>query len=165
MISTPGHKYYLPTREKWTSACELHVGDIVLLSSGKYATVEAVRAIRYDEAQTTYNFEVEESHTYFVGTGVCVHNRGSCGLKPSSDKTAGPHSTFKRDPSTGKITHYATYKPNPLNPSGFDEVLRFDGVGAAHNGIPTPHIHNKSLPGGCRPAFLWEIPGLGGGKY
>jgi len=96
IISTPGHKYFLPDNtkrreldevhehacyyglsEKWVSAKHLKPGDKVLLASGEYGTIETVRDINYTEPQTTYNFEVEGYHTYFVGkTSVCVHNKG-----------------------------------------------------------------------------------------
>ena len=80
IISTPGHKYYLPNTKAWVSAEELEVGINVLLSNGEYGIIEAIRAIHYDTPQTTYNFEVADVHTYYVGTGVCVHNR-TCGGK------------------------------------------------------------------------------------
>ena len=88
-----------------------------------------------------------------------MHNgcRSTNKLKPDSN-SQNPHSTFKRGPN-GNIEHYATYKPNPKNPTGFDEVLRYDGVGKAHRGIPTPHIHERNL---IRPANPWEIPKMGG---
>ncbi|MCL2860923.1 MAG: polymorphic toxin-type HINT domain-containing protein, partial [Firmicutes bacterium] len=98
IISTPGHKYYLPFNnenrnpneihehagyevlsEKWVSAQDLKVGDKLLLSCGNYGIVEKVRAIHYEKPQTTYNFEVADFHTYFVGEqSVCVHNNGPC---------------------------------------------------------------------------------------
>lgn len=49
----------------------------------------------------------------------------------------------------GKITNTATYKMNPQNPSGFQEVKRVDRVGVPHNGVPTPHVHEN---GKVRPA-------------
>lgn len=49
-----------------------------MLTDGSYGIIETVKAIRYDEPETTYNFEVEDFHTYYVGTGVLVHNKG-CG--------------------------------------------------------------------------------------
>ena len=155
--STPGHKYYLPEKKAWKSASLLKKGDKVLLSSGGYAIIEFVKSKHYDKPQTTYNFEVKDFHTYFIGIGVCVHNRGCNVLKPDPN-AKGAHSTFRRDPKTGQITHYATYEPNPLNPTGFDEVLRYDGVGKAHGGIPTPHVEGKSIPGRVRAAYPWEIP-------
>lgn len=64
----------MPESKKWVSAKDLVVGDTVLLSNRNKTKVEAVRAIHYEEAQTTYNFEVEDFHTYYVGAGVLVHN-------------------------------------------------------------------------------------------
>ena len=88
-----------------------------------------------------------------------VHNlncgKSGRGKKLAPDpKAKGTHTTFKRDPS-GKVTHYTTFQPNSRNPSGFDEILRFDRVGKAHGGVPTPHVHT---PQEVRPAFMWEIP-------
>ena len=73
-ISTPGHKYYLPESKTWVSAEELKVGDEVLTSEGQRAIIKAVRPIHYETPQTTYNFEVEGFHTYYVGNGALVHN-------------------------------------------------------------------------------------------
>ena len=73
--STSGHKYYLPEKKEWRSAEELKEGDKVLLWDGRYGIIESVKSKHYDKSQTTYNFEVEDFHTYYVGTGVCVHNK------------------------------------------------------------------------------------------
>lgn len=82
IISTTGHKYYLPEAKEWISATKLKVGTKVLLSDGSYGTIEKVRDIHYDTPQTTYNFEVEDFHTYYVSTGVLVHNMNGvpCGV-------------------------------------------------------------------------------------
>ena len=99
IISTPGHKYYLPNNtvrreeerpiehaayadlsEKWVSAYALKKGDIVLLSDGRYGIIEKSISVQLSAPETTYNLEVEEFHTYFVGENpVCVHNAG-CSL-------------------------------------------------------------------------------------
>lgn len=73
--------------------------------------------------------------------------RGKNRLQPNPE-ASGDHSTFKTD-IDGKITNTATYKMNPQNPSGFQEVKRVDRVGAPHNGVPTPHVHEN---GKVRPA-------------
>ena len=86
IVSTPGHKYFLPETKEWISAENLKVGTKVLLSDGSCAIIEAVRAIHYDEPQTTYNFEVEDFHTYYVGTGVLVHNRNCNDLGKAGEK-------------------------------------------------------------------------------
>lgn len=79
IVSTPGHKYYLPLTKQWVSAKDLKVGDNVLLSNGQLDNVQKTRSIHYDTPQTTYNFEVEDFHTYYVETGVLVHNQ-NCGF-------------------------------------------------------------------------------------
>lgn len=78
IVSTPGHKYYLPLTKQWVSAKDLKIGDTVLLSNGQQAKIQTTRSIHYETPQTTYNFEVEDFHTYYVETGVLVHNM-DCG--------------------------------------------------------------------------------------
>lgn len=85
-------------------------------------------------------------------------------IKPNPE-AGGSHSVFKKDPVTGQTTNYKTYEPNSKNPSGFDEVLGYDGIGKAHvnktNGEKLmPHIHDKTAPGGVRTPEQWEIPKL-----
>ena len=87
---------------------------------------------------------------------------GRGGNKLMPDPAAqGPHSTFKRDPTTGKVTGHAEWTPNALNPHGFDQVKRVDTQYAhphTDRGVPTPHTHEKSAPGGVRPAHPDELP-------
>ena len=86
-------------------------------------------------------------------------------------KAEGAHTVFRRDATTGKITHYETYKPqtNPRNPTRWESVMRYDGNAAsgAHfnkvtkQDIFSPHMHDASCPGGIRSALLEEIPSGG----
>ena len=165
IVCTGGHLFYV-VGEGFVEAKDLKISDQLLLSSGKRVIIEEIQVEQLEKPETTYNFEVADFHTYYVAANnVLVHNdcRGKNKLKPDS-KAEGAHTTFARDPATGKITHYATYEPNPLNPSGFDEVLRFDGVGASHINkvskvdIPTPHIHSKSILGGVGVPEPWQLP-------
>ena len=100
IISTPGHKYYLPNNnirreeerplehasyydlsEKWVSACKLKKGDKVLLSDGKYGIVKQTVCVHLTAPETTYNLEVADFHTYYVSDSkILVHNR-KCGGK------------------------------------------------------------------------------------
>lgn len=56
------------------------------------------------------------------------------------------------------------YKVNNQNPSGFQEVKGYDGVGKSHMNpvtgvkVPTPHVHTKATPGKVRPPKKWEMP-------
>ena len=79
IVSTPGHKYYLPNNienreigmkqehesyitlsEKWVSACKLKSGDKVLLSDDEYGIIVSVKSEELETPETTYNFEVED---------------------------------------------------------------------------------------------------------
>jgi RHS repeat-associated protein len=73
--------------------------------------------------------------------------RGSNNRKPDSEAT-GDHSVSNSRGST-------TYNKNDKNPSGFQEVKRVDKVGATHNNVPTPHVHEGK---NVRPATNKEIP-------
>ncbi len=95
ITSTPGHKYYLPDNKinrnpnevlehesyngltnEWVSACDLKKGDRVLLSDGQYGIITGTKT-ESCEPFVTYNFEVADFHTYYVGmNGICVHNNG-----------------------------------------------------------------------------------------
>ena len=74
------------------------------------------------------------------------------------------HVMFIKDYDTGKITSYKAYKPNPQNPCGFDEEIRYDAEGFSVNKvtgeiIKAPHVHDPNTPGGVREAEDDEIPG------
>ena len=77
IVCTPGHKFYAPEKG-WTSAIELRAGDQLQLVNGEYVTVEKVQHELLEEPVKVYNFEVEDFHTYYVGTDaqVLVHNEG-----------------------------------------------------------------------------------------
>jgi hypothetical protein len=116
------------------------------------ATVTLVPNIMYADGTAT-----EEQAT---GTG-----KGKNNLKPDPNAEGYPHSTFKTDPETGKITNYEIYKSNPQNPStGVERVIRYDGQGQKHinkktgEKVETPHVHDKSVPGGVRKPYPYEVP-------
>lgn len=94
ITSTPGHKYYVPENtslreldevqehasyyglsEKWVSAKNLKPGDKVLLSDGTFGVVQSVSIENLSIPEATYNLEVSDFHTYYVGEqSVCAHN-------------------------------------------------------------------------------------------
>ena len=87
-------------------------------------------------------------------------------LKPNPNAT-GAHTAIKRDPDTGKVTHYETYKPqiDPRNPNQWESEKRYDGQGKGDQNksfkekIETPHVHDPNYPGGVRyPGRPWEVP-------
>lgn len=93
------------------------------------------------------NGRVNASGTNNQGSG---QGRGENNRTPDTEAT-GDHSVSNSRGST-------TYQKNENNPSGFQEVKRVDTQGGAHNGVPVPHVHEKSAPGGVRHARTDEIP-------
>ena len=70
---------FITLSEKWVSACKLKAGDKVLLSDGKCGIIVSVKIEELETPEATYNLEVADFHTYYVGEeSVCVHNAG-CG--------------------------------------------------------------------------------------
>lgn len=56
----------------------LRAGDILVTVNGKYVVVEKIQHELLENPETTYNFEGEGFHTYYVGdTEVLAHNKCS----------------------------------------------------------------------------------------
>ena len=53
-------------------------------------------------------------------------------LRPDPSAT-GEHSTFLRDPQTGRVNKYTTWESNPRHPDGFNEGTMFHGTGRQHH--------------------------------
>ena len=78
LTCTPEHPFYVP-QKGWTSAIDLRAGDRLQLLNGEYVVVEQVQHELLESPETTYNFEVEDYHTYYVsGSAILVHN-ANCG--------------------------------------------------------------------------------------
>ena len=79
--TTLNHRFW--TEDGWKSAGTLEAGDKLTLADGNTATVTNVA---YEDTHATvYNFEVEDFHTYYVGTeSVLVHNNGGNCMKTAS---------------------------------------------------------------------------------
>ena len=74
IVCTPTHPFYVP-QKGWTEAIQLRAGDRLQLLNGEYIVVEQVQHELLESPETTYNFEVEDFHTYYVGEEpVLVHN-------------------------------------------------------------------------------------------
>ena len=131
IVSTPGHKYYLPETKKWVPAEDLKVGVKVLLSDGSYGIIEAVRAIHYDKPQTTYNFEVSDFHTYYVGSGVCVHNKGCSEAFIEHDTYNKMRNTIGKDGSEQFIN---AMDKGIVGPKGQNGIKVLSGKGAQIGG-------------------------------
>ena len=80
IVGTGPHPFYVERARAFVPASDLQPGDRLSLPEGRSASV---LSIRHEHAAagstfTTYNFEVANHHTYFVGkAGVWVHNSGA----------------------------------------------------------------------------------------
>ena len=97
IVATGTHPFYVH-KFGWTTARALRAGDVLVLSNGELVTVEWIEHEILEEPIFVYNFEVEDFHTYFVGSsGILVHN----GKKCETEKT---YQTYtKTNPETGEV--------------------------------------------------------------
>ncbi|NQT12901.1 MAG: hypothetical protein HQ582_09130 [Planctomycetes bacterium] len=90
--TTDNHPFWVPGKD-WVDAGELCVGDPVLQSDGRTATITRTRREEHPQGIAVYNVEVEGFHTYFVAAiggharPVLVHNKNGA---PSSTPSLSP---------------------------------------------------------------------------
>ena len=74
ITTTPEHPFYV-LKKGWMVAAELCTGDQLVSLSGKPVIIESIQHEILEVPVPVYNFEVEDFHTYFVGSSsVLVHN-------------------------------------------------------------------------------------------
>ena len=138
IVCTPEHPFYNPVKG-WTSACELKAGDIFVTVNGKYVVLEKIRHELLEIPETTYNFEVEDFHTYYVGdTEVLVHNSCNYNSKWNTER----RNFWKKTAETAeKDMNYGSYiatddninrMTRGLAPKGWDgysvQLHHWDGI-------------------------------------
>lgn len=92
IVCTAGHPFYVLSADekrnivryegsnsnkkgKWIAAKELKISDKLLLANGKCAIIDSIEVESLESPETTYNFEVEDFHTYYVADAeILVHN-------------------------------------------------------------------------------------------
>ena len=97
IVATPSHPFYSPVKG-WTDAVRLRAGDVLVLVNGEYVVVERVQHEFLESPVTVYNFQVEDYHTYYVASGVLVHNE--CGKYNESDSSGTARAPKKGAPGT-----------------------------------------------------------------
>jgi hypothetical protein len=107
--TTREHRFWVPDAQTWVAAAELVVGTRLLTLDGQEARLVAHQV--YEAEADTYNFEVTELHTYFVGTdGVLVHNaKQPKPFTPSTKFSSTVRTPTKiytvTDPKTGEVKY------------------------------------------------------------
>ncbi len=102
-----------------------------------------------------------------AGFAVAAGTKNELAPVPGGD---GPHTSFRRDPTTGIIQHYETYEYND-RAGRYAPLLRYRGDGKPHYPLNPPFILEQKPGKGLgrapevpRPALPGEIPrGSGGG--
>jgi hypothetical protein len=145
------------TRKQWIAAKDLRNGETLSVVTGD-AQLESVEVQQRSpgEGFTTYNFEVENTHTYFVlppgsrssAAGLWVHNNG-CGMesqKPGADpeapltERAARREAFRRnDVSTTEANNFERVEVYGKNPN-----LR-GPKGEPGEVIKTKDVHGKEV--------------------
>ena len=135
LVCTGGHPFYV-VGKGFIEARKLKVSEKLLLSCGKEVIIEKVKVEQLAEAETTYNFEVEDFHTYYVSEkAVLVHN--TCPVGPELPDEGLANSTALRYDTKGKLYSAKTY--------GADGKVsaRIDFQGAPHF---APEVGKKVIP-------------------
>ena len=134
---TPEHPFYVP-QKGWTSAIDLRAGDILVMLNGEYVVVEQVQHELLESLETTYNFEVADFHTYYVGkSAVLVHN--TCVRKPTSPNQ------MQKQVERGQAPGTVVRVDNPKIPGQLPHIHFSDGTamnidGSIHDAMRGVHI-------------------------
>ncbi len=175
------YKEYKHAKKQGKSGWKLvkHMGGFVAkdLAFGKVKKAKKVGKAVLKTAKKVYKSKViqraikktyKSSHGRHIVTHKISHtnkNRRSTNkLRPDPEAKGAPHSTYKTDKQTGRITNYETYRSNPRNPNGVELFKRYDEIGKPHYNkvtkrkVYTPHVHTKRAAGGVRGAYRYEIP-------
>ncbi|WP_027621408.1 polymorphic toxin-type HINT domain-containing protein [Acetivibrio clariflavus] len=74
-INTTSSHLFFTDSGWWKSAKNIKVGDRILTDDGELKEVTGTKVVELEEAVRIYNLNVDEFHTYFVGSqGLLVHN-------------------------------------------------------------------------------------------
>ncbi len=135
---TGGHPFYVEGKG-FIPAKELKSGDKCLLSTGEDVTIEKVEVENLTEAETTYNFEVADFHTYYVTEkDVLVHNKCWGTERKRYWKSQGEKYGNSIDPE--KLSESGTYK---LTQENIDLMK----AGKAPMGIDGHKVHLHHVEG------------------
>ena len=75
LIETTSTHLFMLENGNWKSAENLTAGDKIITATGDIKTVDAVEKLSYNESRPIYNLNVDDFHTYFVGSDeLLVHN-------------------------------------------------------------------------------------------
>jgi len=139
LCPTNVHKLFSATRNDWVMTQDLRVGEVLRTQSG-LSTITGVKRKAGD--QRVYNFEVEQTHAYFVGATRTLSHNTDC---PVSGYL--PDKSFKPAGYLPAPAEPAGYLPAPRertwpkNPKEMNDMLGFEGTGIPD--VPSTPGRNK----------------------
>ncbi|MFG1843979.1 RHS repeat-associated core domain-containing protein [Micromonospora carbonacea] len=149
VTTTEDHPFWNHTDREWQRADEIDRGDWALGSDGIALSIGGLEWPSATAA-SAYNLTVDGIHTYYVLAGdtpVLVHNdNGGIDLSKATPwqggrfpvggalDAGGPANGVLYRTQNGVISNYAVYDADGVI------LRRVDLVGAAHGGVPTPHV-------------------------
>ncbi|MDX3851666.1 Hint domain-containing protein [Streptomyces sp. AK02-01A] len=116
VTATDTHPFWLTDRRRWAAAGDIRPGAALRTERGGSLKVLAAR--HYTQRRTTYDLEVDGTHTYYVGVGAAValvHNN-DCEW-PVADSVQGPAAgkTLKRPNKRHTVSGAAHGEVKPSN--------------------------------------------------
>ena len=87
LVVTGNHRFLITrnNKQKWVQAADIQIGDYVLLADGSLYKISKINI--QTRFLTVYNFEVSNTHNYYVGESqVLAHNKGGGGGGGSKPK-------------------------------------------------------------------------------
>ena len=107
IVCTGGHRFYVEGKG-FVEAKDLTEEDKLTLSDGRQVKIEKIEKEELAKAETKYNFEVKDFHTYYVTENdVLVHNTCRPNIEknvPEGYKPTYENGVYKPNPKHGKIT-------------------------------------------------------------
>ncbi|MGI5153085.1 polymorphic toxin-type HINT domain-containing protein [Plantactinospora sp. CA-294935] len=147
--TTEDHPFWNQSDRQWQQAQELDRGDLLIGVDRAQVPVNGMLAATASRG-TAYNLTVADIHTYYVLAGetpVLVHNdNGGIDLSNATPwqggrfpvggalDAGGPANGILYRTQNGVVSNYAVYDADGVI------LRRVDLVGAAHGGVPTPHV-------------------------
>jgi hypothetical protein len=136
--TTDEHPFWSVTDNAWIDASNLKPGTKVASPAGELQTLAKTHRTEHPEGIPVFNFQVEDSHTYFVATDTAfapllVHNA-------NYGDTFGKLGTVVDNPSA-TITGFSTHAVNQA-------ITRGVGTNAALSAVKNPSVVLKQSHGG-----------------
>lgn len=142
ILCTRDHPFYSVSRKRWVEADALEPGELLQSADTGPGALKVFAVEHWAEEVATFNFEVEDWHTYFVAAaGVLVHN--------------GPEVVYHYSPDPPTSARYA---PPPGSPPGAITIPA--GTWVTNAGAVTPPEFGRQLgisPGAGDQNFRYRV--------